>query len=307
MTGLLVQEYFRRNKSKEISFFDWKRLYQHLFRAGALPAIFLLYNFYISRFDSFAREWTMQNIIRSPGPAQYILAYGLMAPFAWFGARYLLKRDFLTGWFVTGWVVSFPILAYAPVDLQRRLVEGVWVAWCSLAMAAFDLKENESERIRLKKVSWSFFSLAFAFPSTLFLLIGGFQRAVKPAQPVFLPKDQVMLFETLQDRALAGSKVITLFDTGNALPAWAPVFVLIGHGPESIHPTEIVPRVEKVFQSSTPDKTRTEFFDRFNVRFIFWGPEERKLGDWKPEKTTYLRQFAEAGEYHLYEYNGAKP
>ena len=42
------------------------------------------------------------------------------------------------GLFFAAWVLALPMLAYAPFNLQRRLLEGMWVALVTLALVAIE-------------------------------------------------------------------------------------------------------------------------------------------------------------------------
>jgi len=89
------------------------------------------------------------------------------------------------------------------------------------------------------------------------------------------------------------------------LPAWAPVRVLVGHGPESIHKSELEPQIAAFYQSQTSDDQRRAFIDRFAIAYILWGPAERELGDWLPSSASYLTLVQQQGDYALYQVGSA--
>jgi len=262
-----------------------------------LPGLFAAYNLGISIFDPFARIWTAQNVIRSPNILQYLLAYGLLIPYAWVGGRRLLRLDFRKSWLPAGWILVFPILAYAPLDLQRRLTEGVWLAWCVLALAALELPTGADHR----RPDLRFVPLWLVFPSTIFLLVGGILSLRYPAVPDFRSAAQVRVFETLQSRDMTKAVVLGAFETSNALPAWAPVRVLVGHGPESIYKSELEPQIAGFYQSKSSDDQRKALIERFDIGYVFWGPAERNLGDWQPSSAEYLTLAKQDGDYSLYQ------
>lgn len=289
-----------RISAHQISRMPWdslkmRRLLLHLAAAALLPGAFLIYNFLVSQFDPYAKAWSTQNWIPSPHPLHYLLAYGLLLPYAWIGGQRLLKANLRDGWFLVGWILVFPALAYIPLGLQRRLTEGIWVAWCTLALAGVDLAPVGS-----KRRSWTLAPLALVFPSSLALLIGGAMTALKPAPPLFLPAGQVRAYEHLQAEVEPGAVVLSAYQSANSLPAWAPVRVLVGHGPESIHSSDLRPQVERFFQSETLDRERLDLIARFNIRYLFWGPEERALGGWSPANANYLELFYPLEQVQVY-------
>jgi pyruvate kinase len=109
-------------------------------------------------------------------------------------------------------------------------------------------------------------------------------------QPIFLPVDQTRVFEYLEASAGKNQVVLSAFQTGNALPAWTPQFVVIGHGPESANLGINLPRVNAFFDAQSSDRDRLKFLAEFGVDYVAWGPVERA---WRLNRqTTYLRQIS---------------
>ena len=298
LAGLAVWQLVRHIRGQPTNWPRWRRLAGIVLLAGILPGIFILYNAWVSFNDPYVHAWAMQNLIRSPNPIHYLLAYGLLLPFAvWSGPR-LLRAQPWTGWFPVGWILLFPVLAYIPVDLQRRLTEGVWIAWVTLAMAALDNLELPSQANRRR---WLTLPMWLLFLSTLLLLAGSLQAVSRPAGPLFRSKNEVRVFEFLQSQGVVGQVVLAAYETGNALPAWAPVRAVIGHGPESVNLAVLGPQVAAFYAADTPDTQRLEVIHQFNVQYVFWGPAERALGSWSPGQAFFLRPVYQAGDYQLFQ------
>jgi uncharacterized membrane protein len=94
--------------------------------------------------------------------------------------------------------------------------------------------------------------------------------------------------------------VLASYPTGNAMPAWAPVRVLIGHGPESAGLADLQPRVEHFFKESTTDEDRRALIDEFGVSYLFYGPAERSLGSWAPASAPFLERIYEDDPYVIF-------
>jgi uncharacterized membrane protein len=114
-------------------------------------------------------------------------------------------------------------------------------------------------------------------------------------------KDEIQAFGYLQQSAFPGDVILASFDTSNALPAWAPLRVVIGHGPESVGLTNLRPQVEAVYSSGWSVDNRKQFLDEQDVRYVILGPLERKLGEWDPESAPYLKKAFEVGEFQIFE------
>lgn len=271
----------------------WREFLRRATIAGLVCSPFVVYSGLILRGDPFFRQWTAQNLILSPHPLHYLAAYGVMIPFAVAGALRLAKREPARGWLPLAWAVMLPALAYAPFNLQRRLPEGIWVAILALAMSAWDQAPT----------SWRksvYFAAALLFPTTAFLLFGGLTNAANPARPGFRLAEEVAAFEYLDRETRPGFVILAAYETGNALPAWAPVRVVIGHGPESVGLADLRPRVEAFFRPETADESRLRFLAEFGVAYVFWGPAERALGGWEPRQAGYLQEVYTQGNYAIF-------
>jgi hypothetical protein len=235
--------------------------------------------------DPFLNLWTSQNLILSPHPAQYLAAYALILLPALMGMRRIIRERESKGLILIGWVVIFPLLAYAPFNLQRRLPEGVWVAFLSLAaMGLMGLlgERGKSERWIGRTL------LAFGLMSTLLLLTAGINAAIQPNEPVFRVSGEVKAFSWLKSEGEAGSVVLAAYPTGNAIPAWAPVRVVIGHGPESVNLTHLAKQIDAFYSQEMTDADRLQFLELHDVRYVWYGPREKALGSWSPNQSDDL-------------------
>lgn len=287
------RNYFNRTWAK----FLWEPVGAVLWPAAGVAPV-LAYNAWAYWQDSYLRAWAIQNQILSPNPLHYLVAYGLLLPFAYFGLRGLLRNQWLNGSFLLIWLVILPFLLYAPVGLQRRLAEGAWVMLVVLALAAFDLNQKRSKIRSRNPYELRLFTLAF--PSTLILFLGSLQAAQNILPPVFRPSAEVRAFEELRQIAASGDVVLASYETGNALPAWAPLHVVVGHGPESVDLENLLPRIQAIYQGRTADDTRLEFFLKYGVDYVFWGPNEERFGSWVPANVDYLELVVDVGEYEIY-------
>jgi hypothetical protein len=265
-----------------------------------LPLPFLAYNFLAFSIDPFLKAWTAQNIITSPHPLHYLSAYGLVLPFAFLGSRRLLKFNTWKGWMLVGWALVTPVLVYMPFNLQRRMTEGVWVALVILALWAF---ENRADTPVPAFHGWMNAICLLSLPSTFFLIVGGVLTALHPARPVFSPADEVTAFEFLATNAKPTEVVLTAYETGNVLPAWAPVRVVIGHGPESVGLADLLPRVKRIYSLGASDEERLSLLKVWQVRYIFYGPDEAALGDWQPGSDPYLHEVYQSGTYSIFQFD----
>lgn len=257
----------------------------------------VIYNAIAFATDPYLRAWTSQNRILSPPPMHYLVAYGLVLVPAAYGLWRELKAREPHRWLPAGWALALPALAYAPVNLQRRLPDGVWVSLAILAGIGFRAWARDNRLRRLIATALIVASL----PTTFILLAGGAEAALRPGEPVFVPRDEVQAFDWLREHGREGAVVLASFETGNALPAWAPMRVVIGHGPESAGIEELRPQVERLFRATTDDAFRNAFLRENRIEFIFYGPHEAALGGWRPEPSSLFDEVYSLNGYSIYE------
>ena len=233
--------------------------------AGILPLPLVVYTTAAALIDPFFREWSAQNTILSPHPLHYLAAYGLYLPWAIRGGRRLIATGAVQARLPVIWVLVVPLLVYLPVNLQRRLTEGAFIALLVLFVRGLDL-ERAGLRPALKQAT----VMLAAVPTTLLLLAGAGRAAWFPGSPVFRSAGEAAAFAYLADHAPSGSVVLAPVAVGNALPAFAPVRVVIGHGPETIGFDRIRPDVEAFFERRLSEDAGGRLMDEHGVDYVFW-------------------------------------
>lgn len=299
LAALGIMRFFARRRGKAAGWSSWRRALAFVLVAGLLPGLLVLYLALRLRQDAFLSAWSAQNILPSPQPLLYLLAFGLLLPFAWAGARRCLKQDRTSAVLLVGWALALPLLAYFPVNVQRRLPEGQWLVWGVLSLVAIEGWWSRPAFTAVYRRLLLLAPLCLSFVSTLLLLMGGFQTVLAHSSPVFRPSQEVELFEYLAETGPAGCLVVADFSTGNALPAWAPLRVVIGHGPESANLPTLRAQVAQFFDAGTDDAWRKAWLESLGACYVFWGPAEQALGAWDPRQTGFLDASTRSGQYWL--------
>jgi hypothetical protein len=276
------------------------------FFASLIPLPFIIYNILLFTTDEYLIAWTNQNIISSPHPIHYLLAFGLCLPFVVVGSLRIIHDKPWTGLLLIVWVLALPIFAYYPVNVQRRLLEGIWVAIIVLSLYVFDIqKESEPYSYHPFVNFWQRpfmrYFLYLSLPSTILIFFGGILSTVRQEPPIFRPAGEVASFAFLEITAREGEIVLSSYNTGNALPAWTPLHVVVGHGPESIGLEKLMEGVSAFYSDTTSDLFREHFLEDLNIRYVFWGPAERDLGNWDPRAADYLENIYTQNGYSVFE------
>jgi hypothetical protein len=271
-------------------------------KAALIPAPLVGYNVYAFSTDPYLRVWTAQNLILSPPFAHYLVAYGLVLVPAAVGGWRAFVSGSVRALLPVSWALAFPVLAYLPVGVQRRLPEGVWVALAILAALGF--RAWAARRASLRRLTshtmLALALLAASLPSTLILLAGGAGTALRPSEPAFLPRAEVEAFDWLRENVEPETPVLAAYGTANALPAWAPLLVPIGHGPESAGLERLLEEVTRFYAAESGDDFRRAFLSEHRIRVVIDGPDEAALGPWRPVAAQFMERVFSADGYSVY-------
>jgi hypothetical protein len=274
--------------------------------AGILPGIVVLYTAWVFSANPVMRGWSEQNLVLSPHPLHYLVAYGLPGLLAVLGAIVVTRRirseaGFWPGYLLLAWAIVIPLFLYFPFNLQRRMVESYQVPLCVLSAIGIGQILWPRLRASLIRPYLAGGFLAVLFVITPVLLIGGGAITVLAAgEPAFHSPGQVAVAEWLSSNAADGDVVLCDQPSGNFLPAWAPVRAFVGHGSETIDVEVKQAAVERFFRTAD-DSWHRDFLRSNGIGFIMIGPGERSLGPFDPDEATYLTPVFSFGEWDLYE------
>jgi hypothetical protein len=282
----------RTGKDSEIWQFRSSLLRKALI-AGFVSSPFVIYTVGIFYFDPYLAAWTDQNVLPSPHWNHYLVAYGAVLPFAVLGIAEISRINRKHGWFFACWVAAVPLLIYAPVPTQRRLAEGIWV----ILVTAFFVFFHKRDRFPL----YGKLIIGLLFPTTIMILWGASSRATVRSAPIFISESKVEAFLSLKELAPPNSLVLSSFEIGNTIPAWVPVTVVLGHGPETVHLDRWKDEISGFFLSTQNAFDCGGFLQETGIDFLFWGPEEESLWNWDPETKSCLKKVYNSNGYRIFE------
>jgi hypothetical protein len=249
--------------------------------ALAIPAPLLLYYWDVLRTNPVMRAWAAQAVTGSPHPLHYLLAYGAMLALAW-PARG--RRDLGLLWI---WVLAAALLVYAPVNAQRRFVEGVQVPLAILAAAglvsAFPARPEDGRRRARGAIAATATVVAVLAVSNLYLVVRlGVKTAYEQPDPLFRARDEVAVVDWAGAHLPAGSVVLASPSVGSLIPARTRLRTVVGHWAETPGFASRSKRVREFYSLPRADPWRPLFLEAEHVDYVFIGPHERALGDHDP-------------------------
>jgi hypothetical protein len=277
--------------------FPWA-LFWRAASAGIVVLPLLLYTTVVFLTNDVLGEWSGQNSLPSPHPLHYVFGYVVLAIPAIIALRWAWRKDSLPHLLLASWIVVMPVVVYLPINVQRRLAEGVIVPLGILAVVGLRLLfPHRRQWIRAWRVV-----LFLTLPTAIILWLGGMFSALSPGRPLFHPRDELAVMDTLNAIAPRDSVVLSLKETGNYLPARADVKAYVGHGPETINSAEKEELAEQFFAGELDADSRRVLLEE--VDYVFFGPLEAEISDparsWA-EGLRALPPFDSGDPYLVYE------
>ncbi|MCB0193958.1 MAG: hypothetical protein KDJ65_18550 [Anaerolineae bacterium] len=254
-----------------------------------LPSVpYLIYVVWVFETNFAFKAWRDQSLTYSPAPIHYILGFGLTLPLAILGLWQCYRRQTPGFSFLMIWVLIVPLLVYFPIPLQRRFLDGYQVPLATLAAfgLVWGVEKFRRNWQRMGVISFTIITMSF---TNIALLAGSMATISGRQTPIFHSRDQLDAFQWLATQA-QGAVVLSTYETGNLLPAYASVRVFVGHGPETVHSDEKRQLASEFFSERMSDPQREDLLVTYQVRYLYYGPNERELGDFSPDDASYLDQ-----------------
>lgn len=243
--------------------------------ALTLP-LFAYYAYVFASNQAFA-VWSAQNDLPSPPLIDYVLAYGLIALLAVLALRRVWQNPNMHYRLLVGWIIIVPLLVYLPLNVQRRMSEGVIVPLAILAAITL-VKTPRAIRIP------AFATLAAS--SALLLLFALVTGGSTNNATVFPSTSQIAAFNWLAAHGERNSVILSAVSTGNALPAYTDLRTFMGHGPETLYWREKTDQLQHFYRGELSPQERETLLHHpcapsFEcvgaVRYVFYGEAERLL------------------------------
>ncbi len=262
----------------------------------AIPVIPIIsYYIFVQFLDPFYKAWTRQNIITSPHPIHYLFAY--IVPIAVIIIFYKTIRSQLNDpniIFLVLWIPIFLLLPYIPYNLQRRLPDGIY-----FALIVFMLFVLEKNRWKYEVLVNAFLGMILII-STILIIINGIIAGKNHYEPVFIPREKAESYQQINSSIEPHSNVLSNFQTGNELPAWSPVYVAMGHGPESIFLSKVKVDAEEFYDPQGLDAPKISILKKYNIDYVLYEKEVELVPRTDGALPCYLEDMLDTNYYFLY-------
>ena len=240
-------------------------------------------------------QWSAQNLLYSPPPHHYLLAYLPLVLLAIIGGRVAWQKTDIRWQLLIGWPLLIPFLVYLPINVQRRLAEAVIVPLALLAALGIT---HLAQRWSFRQVL--IVTLLATLPTSLLLLLGGFVTALAGTDRTVYPADQIAALNWLNQHAEPDAVVLSTFPTGTRIPAYTNLRVYIGHGPETLYYEDKTIVAQQFFADELSAEERNALFTDNRIQYIFFGPAERQFAPDEPLWQADLERIYAEDAYEIF-------
>jgi len=176
--------------------------------------------------------------------------------------------------------------------LQRRLADGFWIVLSIfITIVIYSIKNQ----------FWRWALIGFSCLPTVFLLIGSLTAVQHQQAPIFQKNDVIEIFNEINREGEINDVVLAPYSISNILPAYIPMRVVTGHGPESKNLKEIDSFIDLFSRGSVSDEQMQIFFQQFGIRFVIF--EASSPGILNFEEYIQEEKLFENSHYSLYQVN----
>ncbi len=273
---------------------EWRRIRTFLsMLAGAAP--WLIYDYWIARSHPQIAIWMAQNQTPSPPLPEFLLGFGVILLFAVIGIFRTMRtgdsdRRLMITWFVLGFA-----LLYVPFGLQRRLSMALFFPMVYLVISGLEMPASQQRRFRYLCMA----ILILSIPSNIIVVSSGLMGVAKRDPAVVLQREEVEAYHWLSQNAAKGELILAGARAGNRIPAYVDLRVLYGHPFETPYAEQKEELIEQLYSSMSSAEGVLKEMKTLGVRYIFYGPEEKSLGE--PDWLVDVTKIFHSGDYTIYE------
>jgi hypothetical protein len=228
--------------------------------------------------DAVIVEWSRQWKHQAPGFISLLFGLGVPLALALYALARGAFRDSPELAVMAAWLILVVALLYIPnpVNIQRRLIDGLYMPIGMLAALGIGLLVERMKGRHRRRVVFSLVSISAL--STLLVLGIAFRFAAARDPMIYIDQGEVDAFAWLGDHRGAGTPpgVLSAAETGLDIPAWAGDRVYVGHYSETINYLVRARLARDAIRAGDPGLGA--FMAANDVAYLFVGPNERAQG-----------------------------
>ncbi len=278
-----------------------------LLAAALAAAPVALYNAWLFTFDPFwSGTYGAQNLMPSPSPATAWVDFGLVLLAAPFGLWRLRPWRQPEQRLLLLWTILTFAAMYLPVLFQRRLGFGLQPALAVAAAVALVALQDRMRSTRLGTRPANYVLTLLALNTSVLVYVSLLASAASNhPSPVYLWTAQEQeAADWLAQHSASRDVVLSSIEAGNALVGTIPGRVVVGHIVATLHAREKEALARRFFASDTPLDERARLLADSQATVVFYGPQERRLGQPDLEALPTLERVYQNDGVTLYRVRG---
>lgn len=249
----------------------------------------------------------------TPPPPHLLILLGLTFLTALLGYTGIvpLKKQSDQTLFIKIWFGVTLLLIYLPFHFRIMLLTGyqlplaVMATWVLYDRVMPWLAERRETFGKLHLSSFSrwvpaLFLLA-VLPTNLYLFAWRIVDLNRHTYPYYLHTSELSAFNWLEDNANPHDVVLSSFDIGHYLPGFTGSKAFLSNAVMTMDFFAKHDAVTAFYGQEMLDHQRLEWLQKYNIRYIFYGPAERRLGSYNPGQSSLFQEVYSASETSIYE------
>ncbi|MCS6836041.1 MAG: hypothetical protein NZ750_08495 [Anaerolineae bacterium] len=250
------------------------------------------------------QAFSAQNITLSPPPLYLLLGYAPFLLALLMGLRVVwpaLRTERLW-WVLALWAGLAFVLAYAPLQTQRRYLLGVQTPLALLAASAWAAYSLDRRRIANLL---GLVGLGLGLTAPLLLMVGNVSQLSRAdSARVFYDAEQAQAYDWVRNSTLPSAVFWTTFDwdglgSGGLLAALTGRRVSLGHWIETRDFDRKIAQVRRFYDPQTGEAERLAMLER--IDYVWYDDWARALGSWWPGASDRLRLVYRGQTIQIYE------
>ncbi|HDQ23169.1 MAG TPA: hypothetical protein ENN28_04375 [Candidatus Uhrbacteria bacterium] len=269
---------------------------------GFLPSF--IYFYFIVRKEPALWGWIEQNIIYSPPFRNYLLGYGLLIFLSIITLFLFNKKENKFVYFLLCWVLTLLVLAYIPLNFQRKLINSCHLGLAILASYGFIFLIRNVFKIfghNYKSILITIIFFIFLSLSSLSFVVTLIWNYQNQREYFYFPQAYYQAVLWLKQYSGQNEAILAEVTNGNFLPAISSRPVYLGHRHQTINCNDKNRLLgDWFFQNNNQDQVKADFLHKYNINYIFYTDRERFLGDYNLEEADYLEKVFFNKEVNIY-------
>jgi hypothetical protein len=303
---------------------SWERWWSFALLAAPAVATMALNQWILSREPMWGNV-VSRLMFYTPPPFELVLGLGVTFIVTVVTFDGFLRTDRLAGErMAKAWVLVAIALAYVPyINWRWHLLDGIQIPLAVLATQglrrtfcrALLLQRRRQMRARGESAARATLGPAVALLALAFVFVASASNAriykryrekiVEGGSPMYLPAGELKAMYWLDHAAPDDAVVFVSYATGNYLPRITGNPVFIGEDMLTEAADVRESEVAAFFGTEWTDRQRADLLQRFDVKYVFYGPDEQTLGGYVPRNAAFLATVYSAEGVEIFKVEGA--